>query len=537
MNIGIIGVGVWGRKLLKSFSSIISVNIIRCANKHDVCWIKENYPHIKTTLDYHEIINDPSIDAIVISVPHSELYQITKDSLLSGKHVFVEKPFAVSSSQAKGLMSLKQKDQILFVGYIFLYHPLYKTLKDIFLIDPLISIDFSWKKLGTFNNNIMLNLASHFIAMSIDIFSAYPISSVLKELADDSCTIKLKFDDLRESRINIDRTFPIERKEICCVTQSGRKLFWIDNKLYDILPDTKSKRLLYVIEGDDLRGECRRFVECVNKNIEPVTNGLHALYVLRVIESLFNDQVKYIDKNYIFDKYGLTNGLPVIDILQLFPNLSENIKSYSFLDGTSSLLDIALLKSLARRNAHCRYLEIGTWRGESIANVSEIASECVSIDLNENDVVANGYAKDFIKNMRFFSKDIKNIEYITHDSHTFDFSVFKDKFDLIFIDGDHSYEGVGVDTENAFKLLRNEKSVIVWHDYGTSPQKVRKNVLAGILDGCPTKHLKNLYHVSNTLCAIYINLEPNDKIVPGYVPVNDLPTKSFEVSIIGKKLN
>jgi hypothetical protein len=79
----------------------------------------------------------------------------------------------------------------------------------------------------------------------------------------------------------------------------------------------------------------------------------------------------------------------------------------------------------------------------------------------------------FEKTHRFFSEGIPNIRYIEHNSRTYDFSKLGERFDLIFVDGDHTCEGVRSDTANVFNLLRDENSVIVWHDYAFIPELVR----------------------------------------------------------------
>ena len=102
-----------------------------------------------------------------------------------------------------------------------------------------------------------------------------------------------------------------------------------------------------------------------------------------------------------------------------------------------------------------------------------------------------------------------------------------EKFDLLFIDGDHHYESVKNDTANAFKLLKNENAIIVWHDYGNNPNDIRWDVFRGILDGTPPEEQKYLYRVSNTLCAIYTR----QQITAEYPAVNPTPKKSFSINV------
>jgi len=237
-------------------------------------------------------------------------------------------------------------------------------------------------------------------------------------------------------------------------------------------------------------------------------------------------------KNYVIKKYGLKKGLPFIDILDLLPNFKETIFPYSYLSHSSYISDLALLKGLAKKFKNCRYLEIGTWRGESIANVAKVAKKCVSISLSDEELKKFGHNKNYIKLQRFFSKKFKNVEHISHNSHTYEYSKFKQGFDLIFIDGDHSYEGVKIDTQNMFKLLKDENSIIVWHDGGSNFENNRWSVLAAILDGCPPEKRKHLYRVSNTICTIYYP----KKIKNSFLDYPNIPNKKFEIKINAKKL-
>jgi hypothetical protein len=242
--------------------------------------------------------------------------------------------------------------------------------------------------------------------------------------------------------------------------------------------------------------------------------------------------VEEAEKNYVIKRYGLKHGLPTIDMLDLFQSFEETVEPYSFLADTSETVDIALLKALARRYDGCDYLEIGSWRGESIANVASIADKCISISFSEEEMLQHGFSEKFHQNNRFFSKDLKNVTHIGHDSLTFDFSPFIGRMDLVFVDGDHSHEGVKLDTQNAFKLTRNHFSTIVWHDYSFNTETVRWTILAGILDGCPEEKRGNLFHVSNTNCAIYTE----EKFETSFATYPQNPDKKFTVTISTSKL-
>lgn len=210
-----------------------------------------------------------------------------------------------------------------------------------------------------------------------------------------------------------------------------------------------------------------------------------------------------VNKQQVIEKFNLPKGLKTIDILELLPGFNETVEPYCSLDGGSTPVDLALLKGLAKSKNDCMYFEIGTWRGESAANVAAVAKQCVTLNLPDEEMLRMGLDKNYVGMHRFFSKDLKNVTHLQADSQTFDYKSLDQKFDLIFIDGDHHYESVKNDTINAFKLLKDENSIIVWHDYGNNPSDIRWDVLRGILEGTPAEKHADLYRVSNTLCAIY----------------------------------
>ncbi len=222
-------------------------------------------------------------------------------------------------------------------------------------------------------------------------------------------------------------------------------------------------------------------------------------------------------------------GLPILPITSILGN-EINISPYAFLDGGSLPTDLGLLKSLAQQNEITTYFEIGTWRGESIANVAPYLDNCMTLNLSNNELKEMGLSQDYIDMHRYYSKNTANIKHLEGNSLDYDFNSLNTKFDLIFIDGDHHYSGVKNDTQKVFDHLIHENTIVVWHDYAFNPEHVRAEVFLGILDGIPPKKRKNLYHISNTLCAVYF---PNlDNSIPKFeMNYPQTPTRNFEVNI------
>jgi predicted O-methyltransferase YrrM len=213
-------------------------------------------------------------------------------------------------------------------------------------------------------------------------------------------------------------------------------------------------------------------------------------------------------KSYVKQNYSIENGLPVVDLEELFPGFSANVPVFAFLDGGSLPTDIALLMKLAEGFNACSYFEIGTWRGESVVNVAEVANDCFTLNLSDKEMRAMGQSEEYIGLTGFFSKNKQNITHLRGNSKTYDFAGLNKKFDLIFVDGDHHYESVKNDTQKVFAHLVHENSIVLWHDYARNPETVRHEVFAGILDGLPREMHQHLYHAGNTLSAIFTRKSP-----------------------------
>jgi predicted O-methyltransferase YrrM len=203
------------------------------------------------------------------------------------------------------------------------------------------------------------------------------------------------------------------------------------------------------------------------------------------------------------------------------------IAPYAFLSGSSMATDFALLQLLCRRYSVETYLEIGTWRGESAANVAPYVKEVFTLNLPDQTLLDMGMSQAYIASHRFFSKDLANVSHLFGDSATFDWTPYKQKCDLIFIDGDHSTEAVERDTRTALGLRKSEKSILVWHDAKSDGEYPRYEVLLGIYRALPAAMHDKLYLVKHALCAVYLP----DGADAAQIQLNALPNRQFEIGL------
>ena len=188
---------------------------------------------------------------------------------------------------------------------------------------------------------------------------------------------------------------------------------------------------------------------------------------------------------------------------QLLEKDSLSIGPMTFLDGGSLPTDLMLLAGLAEGIPACRYFEFGTWRGESVTMMSPRTRSCHTLCLTDEEMRRMGMPEKVIRQHRLFSSGLDNVTQLRGNSKHFDFASLDGKFDLVFIDGDHHYDGVLSDTRNTFAHLVHEDSVVVWHDYGYHPDKIRYEVMAAILDGAGPERAGSIYHVAHTKAAVY----------------------------------
>jgi len=259
-----------------------------------------------------------------------------------------------------------------------------------------------------------------------------------------------------------------------------------------------------------------------NRIMHKLKKLFKGLFLLIKKPSLLNE---ILESDLVWQKKAGNQTLPVVEIENLIPDFNETLSVFSFLGGGSLPTDIMLLKGLAGQIKECNYFEIGTWRGESVVNVSETAKECYTLNLSKKEMLAMNMPKEYTELHGFFSKNKENIQHLYGNSLTYNFKKLNKKFDLIFIDGNHKYDYVKNDTEKVITHLTHEKTIIVWHDYAYNPEKIRSEVLKGILDGLPEKMHQNLYHVSNTMCAIYY---PKELQTTKFTNIKK-PTKFFKI--------
>ncbi|MBS4179281.1 Gfo/Idh/MocA family protein [Lederbergia citrea] len=110
INIGIIGLGAVGERLLKQFTAHPETNVtaVSDVNVARLEEMKRDLPEASTYTDYRELLQDKLVDLVYVAVPPKFHHPIVVDVLKAGKHVLCEKPLANSLEEAKEMLELAE---------------------------------------------------------------------------------------------------------------------------------------------------------------------------------------------------------------------------------------------------------------------------------------------------------------------------------------------------------------------------------------------------------------------------------------------
>lgn len=172
-SVGIVGLGYWGPNLLRNFSAIDGWEMRWACDLKDenLAKVRSHYPAVKPTSSFDDLLNDPTLDLIVVATPTKSHFDLAKKALEAGKHVFVEKPMASSSAEAEELIALaKQQGKLLFVDHTFAFAGAVRKMKELMQsgeLGELYYFDSTRINLGLIQPdvNVLWDLAIHDLAM------------------------------------------------------------------------------------------------------------------------------------------------------------------------------------------------------------------------------------------------------------------------------------------------------------------------------------------------------------------------------------
>jgi len=309
-SVAVVGCGYWGRNLVRVFHEIGALVAVCDADPRRAAEHSETYAVPARALD--EILSDESIDAVAIATPASNHADLAGQALRAGKHVFVEKPLALRSTDAEELIAMAAADdRVLMVGHLLRYHPAFLALGELIDAGRLGRLQYIYSNrlnLGKIRReeNVFWSFAPHDISMILALAGEMPSAvtargaNYLHNVIADVTNTYLSFPNGIHAHIFVSWLHPYKDQKLVVVGSDGMAVFddtkgWDEKlRLYAHRigwkngapePERADVELIPLDEAEPLELECQHFIECVVSGSQPRTGGDEGLRVLRVLEA------------------------------------------------------------------------------------------------------------------------------------------------------------------------------------------------------------------------------------------------------------
>jgi predicted dehydrogenase len=133
LGIGVIGCGHWGVNHIRNFRAAEGSAVVRCADPIGVCRVRAGklFPGLPCDADHRAVLDDPSVDAVVIAAPTALHYNLARQALDAGKHVLCEKPLTTVGAEARDLVRRAAAGgRTLMVGHVFMFNSGVRYMRD-----------------------------------------------------------------------------------------------------------------------------------------------------------------------------------------------------------------------------------------------------------------------------------------------------------------------------------------------------------------------------------------------------------------------
>ena len=314
----VIGCGLWGKNIVRNFYNLGVLDTVCDMDEDNLNMVRENYPEVKRTKDFNDILNNPSIDSVAVITPSHTHFGIVKLALKAGKHVYVEKPISTVSAEAKALMELAdEKGLVLMVGHLLLYHPVVNRLKMLVKEGALGDIRYVQSdrlNINYFKNDrsVMWDLAPHDVSMIGYILDEEPKRVICASGASsdgndimDITHISIEYPSGVVAHVSDSWIHPQKRVNLLVRGTKATAMFddtLQENKLTVYSNEKKSSEAIAYdyIEIEPLKLECQHFLKCIETGRKARSDGENGYEVVKTLEAaekiMLGERAKNLDE-------------------------------------------------------------------------------------------------------------------------------------------------------------------------------------------------------------------------------------------------
>jgi predicted dehydrogenase len=319
MKVAVIGYGYWGPNLVRNFNNIDNCEISHVSDLRNerLLQVKKLYPNITTTTNVDDIMNDISIEAVIIATPVFTHFTLAKKALEKGKHVLLEKPMTSTSAEALKLYEIAQREKKqLMVDHTFLYTGAVQKMKQ--LIDSgsmgkIKYFDSTRINLGLFQPdiNVLWDLAPHDISVLNHLIEdkAYSVNATgvshTNNNIENIAYLTINYKSGFIAHFNCSWTSPVK---IRTVLIGGDQKMLVFNDLeptekiriydtgYDHKTDEEKQRVLVDYRAGDVHlpkvdsrealfSMASDFINSINQKTKPISDFESGLNVIKILEA------------------------------------------------------------------------------------------------------------------------------------------------------------------------------------------------------------------------------------------------------------
>jgi predicted dehydrogenase len=316
-SVGVVGLGYWGPNLARNFDDLAGVRLAWLCEQDEGRRDRyaSRFPGARATGRYEDLLEDDELTAVVIATPVVTHFELAREALLAGKHVFVEKPLALSSTLAAQLVALaEERGLVLMPGHLLLYHPGVDKLKEIVVsgeLGRLLYVYGNRQNLGKFrrDENALWSLGAHDVSVILHLVDEEPVEgwargeSFLTPGVEDVVFCYLRFPSGVVAHMHLSWLDPHKMRRMTVV--GDRKMAVFDDMelerkvtVYDKGPeqpaDTYGEWLTRTgdiscpkLPNDEpLRLECEHFLALLRGEGDRIASAYNGLAVVRALEQL-----------------------------------------------------------------------------------------------------------------------------------------------------------------------------------------------------------------------------------------------------------
>src|SRR5215470_15839586 len=184
MRIAVAGVGAWGVNHVRAFARLKGVEVVAICDATAEARARALAlaPRARAESELAAVLADPSIEAVTLATPAVTHARLALEVLAAGKHVFVEKPLALSVADAEAVVSAAERaGKVLMVGHLMLYHPAVERLRKMVQAGDLGKLYYLYAQrvnLGRLrrDENALWSLAPHDVSIILALLGESPVS-------------------------------------------------------------------------------------------------------------------------------------------------------------------------------------------------------------------------------------------------------------------------------------------------------------------------------------------------------------------------